>query len=250
MDDIVLTDVNFEEIIGHMKTTDRPFTNSECLFVEYHDIVKAPWYILLTVLPQNKKANEVLKISELLEGMDSDALFEWYCNRQNRNFLLDIARLPCNQFDYDKLLSMMMEGNEIFYRVDTTLNAVPMIKKALIGKQAKSVIIYNETDNPFIRDDIKRLFGNRGSIKFLHGNFADVVKKNIPIDTTFILSDFNKVVTLADIGHLSYSSIVLPYDFAYNFIFSENGEKMPVVDFTYLGKDSMFKLNFFNSCYQ
>ena len=114
-------------------------------------------------------------------------------------------------------------------------------------KQAKSVVIYSEDNNKYIRDDIKRLFGKYDAVKYMYGDFEKVLEK-IPQDSSFMLSDFNKVVTMADAGRLNYASLILPYDYEYNFVINEEGKRVPIVDMTYLGKDNLFKVAYFNAC--
>lgn len=245
-DDIIITKDNAKDIMSNMKTGG-VFMNSKCLFVEYYDIIKAPWYILLSVIHQNETIRPIIKTS-LVSYLDTNSLFEWYCNRKHRNFLYDLAAVPLDKVDYDQILDILMR-NEIFYTVDTELNAVQVIKTALKEHVVEQVVIYNEDENLFIREDIKRIFGNNPKVKFMHGDFSDVLK-SIPNDSSYMLSDFNKAITMADENRLSYASLILPYDFEYNFVKDGKGEKVPAIDFAYLGKDHLFKLNFFNACYQ
>lgn len=245
-DDIILTSENFKEVISNMRTSKSLFLNSECMFVEYHDIIKCPWYILLSLISQNQKIKPILDLTEI-EYLDSNGLFEWYCNRKNRNFLQDLAIDKNNPEEFDKILSVLM-NNEIFYSIDTKLNAVNSIKIAIKQRMVKNVIIYSEEENEYIRDDIKHIFGNISNIKYRHGDFREVLK-DIPIDTTYMLSDFNKIIIMAEENRLNYASLVLPYDFSYNFIINDKDERVSIIDLTYLGKDHLFKYAFFNACY-
>lgn len=244
-DEVVLTPENFKDVMQHMHTTNTTFMNSQCLFVEYYDIVKAPWFILLSVIHQNEKIKPIID-TEQISSYDTNQLFEWYCKRTNRNFLLDLAIAPTNKVAYNDILDVLMQ-NEIFYQIDTKLNAVEAITIALKHKQAKSVVIYSEDNNKYIRDDIKRLFGKYDAVKYMYGDFEKVLEK-IPQDSSFMLSDFNKVVTMADAGRLNYASLILPYDYEYNFVINEEGKRVPIVDMTYLGKDNLFKVAYFNAC--
>lgn len=244
-EDVVLTNDNFKEVMEHMSVSKNMFLNSECIFVEYYDIIKAPWYILLSVLPQNQKIREILDLSEV-DYLDSNGLFEWYCNRKNRNFLQDLSIDKNIPDEMDKLLSVLM-NNEIFYTTNTQLNAIKVINTALNHKMAKNIIIYTEEKSVHAENDIRTLFSKK-NVEYRYGDFRSVLK-DVPTDTTYFLSDFNKVVTMAEENHLNYSSLVLPYDFSYNFIMDENGNKVPLIDFTYLGKDHLFKMAYFNACF-
>ena len=244
----VMTKDNIDEIFKHMTTGNRMFLNSECIFVEYHDILKCPWYILLTVLQQNNKVQPILDLTKI-EYFNTDALFEWYCNRENRNFLYDLLKPEASNLDMDKLLDTLMD-NEIFYTIDMPLNATAAIQKVLKNKLVKKIVVYSESYSKYIEEDVKKLFSNSGNVKYRTGDLKKILKDDVPTDTTYFLSDFNKVITLADCDHLSYGSLVLPFDFEYNYCKNDKGERTPIIDFTYLGKDHLFKLAYFNSCYK
>ena len=244
-DNVTLTKENFKDVMSHMHTTDTMFMNSQCLFVEYYDIIKSPWFILLTVIHQNERIRPIIDTSRI-EGLDTNELFEWYCKRENRNFLLDLATAPTNKIEYNLILDVLME-NEIFYTVDTKLNAVDAILTALRQKMVKKVVIYTEKENKFVREDIQRIFGAYGNVKYWYGDFKKNISK-LPDDSSYMLSDFNKIVSMADAEHLNYASLILPYDYDYNFIVNEDGSKAPIVDMNYLGKDFLFKVAYFNAC--
>ena len=245
--DIVdMTSDNAKDIMKNFAKQEEIFLNSECVFVEYYDILKCPWYILLSVLHQNDKIRPVVDLSAV-EYLDTNELFEWYCNRKNRNFLFDLASAPTDKMDYDALLAALME-NQVFYQVDTLLNVVEPLKICLRQKMIKKMVVYTEEDNPYVREDIVNIFGQKSNIHYYHGDFAKVLER-IPTDTTYFLSDFNKIVTMAECKRLNLASLVLPYDFEYNFSYNEKDEKIPIVDMDYLGKDFIFKLNYYNSCY-
>ena len=244
---IELTKDNIKDVLSKYAKNDKMFVNSECVFVEYYDIIKCPWYILLTVIHQNEKVKQLLDLTPV-EYLDSNELFEWYCNRKYRNFLFDLASAPIDKVDYDMLLTALMSNNEIFYQVDTRLNAVEPLKEVLRQKMMKKLIIYTEEKNDFVKEDITNLFGNKSNVLYYHGEFDKVLDK-VPSDTTYFLSDFNKVVTMAEKNRLNLASLVLPYDFGYNYYFNDKNERTSYVDFTYLGKDHLFKVNYFNSCY-
>lgn len=262
-EDVILTKDNAKEILTHMLTSDTVFTNAQCLFVEYHDCIKSPYFILLTVLSQNKKIRDLIDISPI-DGLNTEQLFEWYINRKNRNFLLDLATMSEDQVPYDVLLEVLM-NNEIFFKTNSELNTVDLIHTAIRTKTAKQIIIFNDmhydqngvalevtkNTNKFISDDVTRIFGKTSGVKFVSGDFRKVVK-SLPVDTSYILSDFNKITILEEEKHLTYASLILPIDFAYNYVFDDNGIRTtkPIINFDYLAMHNMFKLNFYNGTYR
>lgn len=246
--EIDLTKDNFMDIMKSMHSSSGVFLNSECLFVEYHDIIKMPWYVLMTIVHQNEKLLPLINI-KTISGLDDTGMLEWYCNRSNRNPLIDIASAPLDKVDYDMLLDVLMTASPILYEADTELNGVQVIKTAIKQGLAKNVIFYSEKNEPSIDEDIERIFGKSSKIEVCHGSFRKLLETKIPDDTTYMLSDFNRVITLADTGKLNYASLVLPYDYAYNFIIHDDGTKEPIVDLEYLGKENVFKVAYFNACY-
>lgn len=263
-DEVVLTKDNAREVFGHMLSPDTVFTNSQCMVVEYHDCVKSPWYVLLTVLSQNKKIRELVDLTPI-DGLNSIQLFEWYRNRKNRNFLLDIASYPESVIPYDELLEVLM-NNRIFYLANTELNTVNIILTAVRTKTVKKVIIFNDKArdrdgkeleingeiSKHIAEDVANIFGNKNIVSFVNDDFSKIVD-SVPPDSTYIISDFTKITTLDDKKRLNYSSLVLPNDFAYNYVFDDNNglrTDTPIINFDYFAKNSIFKLNFFNASYK
>ena len=244
--EVNITKENFKDVMDSMHTNDGMFMNAECLFVEYQDIIKMPWYVLMSVIHQNEKLLPLINIKKI-DGLDETGLMEWYCQRVNRNPLVEIASAPLEKVDYDEILDVLMRNSEIFYEVDTCLNAVSAIKIALRQGIVKQVIVYSDEINPVIEKDVYGLLGNK-KVKFFAGNLDQVLER-MPQDSSYMISDFNKAITIADAGKLDYASLILPYDYAYNFVMDENGNRNPIVDFDYLGKDHLFKMTYFNACY-
>ena len=243
---ISLTKDNFEDIIGAMHAPNALFLNAECLFVEYQDIIKMPWYVLMSVIHQNEKLAPLINVNHI-DGLDDIGLMEWYCQRSNRNPLIDIASAPLDKVDYDEILTVLMKNSPILYEVDTELNAVGVIKLALRQGIVKQVIIYSDEVNQVIVDDAYKLFG-KNRVKVFCGNLPQVLER-MPQDSSYMISDFNKIISIADAGKLDYASLILPYDYSYNFVIDEKRERTPIVDMTYLGKDHLFKYSYFNACY-
>ena len=251
-EEVMLTPDNVMDVLTHLSTTDSVFTNSECIFVEYYDILKTPWYILLTVIPQNEKLSHIMDFSDVKE-LNLISLLEWYCNRENRNFLEELSKVEPGAIDLDRLLDVLM-GSEILYTANSELNTVEVIRLVLKKKLVKKVMVYAEPSHDksvdllqFIKKDVGELFYDNPLVSVVSGEFSEVLKQ-VPTDTTYFLSDINKVVTMSNEKRLDYASIVIPYDYAYNFVF-ENGKRtnMPLVNFDHLSKTNNFKLNFFNA---
>lgn len=227
------------------RSTDSVFFNSECLFVEYYDVIKAPWFILLGICRENENLKQIINIDPI-ENLPINSLFEWYVNRKYRNIFYELSRIkeiPMNVFD--NLLYDQMGSTGMFFEMDTELNAVPTIKKVLSGILVKEIVIYTEKYSKFVDTDIQQLFGDDKRVHYKHGDINTVLN-GIPTDTTYMLSDIDKVINIQETDHLGMSSIVIPHEYRYN----KTVDGKWNVDLEYLAKENIFKVAFFNACYQ
>lgn len=55
------------------------FLNSDYVVIQYIDMIKSPYLVLLDIIRTNPNLREVLKIEEI-ETFDTAALYEWYVN--------------------------------------------------------------------------------------------------------------------------------------------------------------------------
>lgn len=227
---------------------DTMFYNSQCLFVEYHDVLKCPWFSLLCTVKNNECIHQLFDLSEI-EDLDEMELFEWYINRKYRNIYQnfpiqkDRISIPLDIF-YDEFLTEQMGFSDFFYQTDTTLNfnttlSVVSEMKDLI----KKIIIYSEYENEFLKEDV---YKNYKHAEFVSGNFSDVIK-NVPNDSTFVFSDINKINLLAENKKLDYSSILVCDGYRYNYTLTD--KKKLLVDIELLKKRFTFKLDFFDNIY-
>lgn len=225
------------------RANDTLFYNSHCLFVEYMDLIKTPWFVLLNLCRQNEKLKSILDITPI-EDFSLDALFEWYMNRKNRNIFYELLfNKDVDLEEMDLLVKSQLEISPIFFTLDTALTVVPAINKILRENIIKEVIVYSEYYNQFMEEDIKQVFFENKKVKYRHGNLKDVLR-SIPIDTTYFLSDIEKIIALEETNHLDMASIILPYEYRYNK--NEKGEWN--IDLEYLAKNHIYKLSFYNAC--
>ena len=62
---------------------DTLFYNSQCLFIEYHDVLKSPWLILLNVVKNNEDLNRVFDMSEI---KNLDGQYDWIASWRNSEY--------------------------------------------------------------------------------------------------------------------------------------------------------------------
>ena len=77
------------DIIYH-SSTDTLFYNSQCLFIEFHDVIEMPWLMLAYMLRNDKNTQKIFKIDELSSYSIQDFV-EWYIYRKHRNIFKSIG---------------------------------------------------------------------------------------------------------------------------------------------------------------
>ena len=202
------------------------FLNSSCVFFEYFDVLKAPWFSFLKVIQSSNMFDNVMDLKDIKQ-MDDNELFFWYVCRKHRNFLLDLninkeALIHTNIKNEKELknwceLIMEKEMTECEYFFDDMyfLNFKDVLinlvnKKFLVNK----FICYSEYYSPYIERDLNNI---NHSIQYLYGDINKILKENVPNETTFILSDVEKMNNILDNNKLDYSSIILTDFFKYNY---------------------------------
>lgn len=231
---------------------DTLFYNSQCLFIEYHDALQSPWYILLAVLMQHEGIKSIFDFSDI-EGLNPNELYEWYVNRKERNIFKNFEYIGEGEGPSDKDLDELLHKNElasdIFYNtddVDSFLNFWHVLEKLAIVEKSliKKIYIYTETENPYIEKVLKEYFGN-ANINYVFGQLKDILK-GIPRDSTYVFSDIEKVNMLKELDKLAYSSILICDGYRYN----KNKDGKLKVDLEKESKDIIFKYAFFNGIYE
>lgn len=223
-------------------TSDTIFTNSQCLFVEYNDVIKMPMFVLLLILKNNKSMKNIFNMREIV-NLSLPELYEWYTTRKHINFLEDlplkVSNLPDNFFD-ETLNDLMLKSKDLYNNIGELSFADVLRMVIAQEKLVKRIVIYNKGNNDFIRNDVYEMYGDH--VEFIYGNFREVIE-NIPNDSTYVFSDINKINILAEMERLNFASILIPHGYRYNLIDSETYK----VNFEELLSKFTFKYEFFNS---
>ena len=233
-------------------STPNIFTNSQCIFIEYNDIIRSPGFNLLYGYLHNgyEEASKIFDLSEL-KDLDLNSLYNFYSNSLYRNILYELKFTDAftnllkeqgideNYIDsfkdnmYEKALSSVESLYDRYYlQFSDSLHA--LIRSGFV----KRYIIYNETDNRFIRNDISDTFGG---VDFAYGDLHDIFK-TLPRDTTYVFSDVKKVKILNECGMMEYSSILLGDRYEYNYD-DEDNYVIPIEIF----EDKIYKFNTFDA---
>lgn len=218
------------------------FLNADYIVIEYMDLIKSPYLVFLHCIRRNEKLREILKI-EQIEFLDDISLYEWYINRKHQNFLVDLNRYPdqISEKDLYDLLELQLNNSPMMYEQATMLLLGERLPIMQAKKMAvKDIIIYHPHENNFAKDDLTRETNHE--FTFMN-NFEEVLDK-AKSNSTYFLSDIEKVITMKDKEYLKCSSVTLPVEYRYN--------KKNMNDFKYdlysLYKDIPYKLSFFRAC--
>lgn len=233
-----------------IRTENTLFKNSQCLFVEYSDILKTPFFLLMRALQQADNFKKVFDISKI-EKMSIGELYIWYIHRNNFNPLRDFKVIAdVENYDdgfYDYIFRENLASSDIFYNENTELIFSNILKNVLKENDSNfihKVIIYDEFGNEFTKRDVETNYvSDKIRVEFRLGDFKDAIH-DIPRDSSYIISDINRIKSLDEMNKLEYSSLLLPYEFDYNI--DKNLERYKV-DIEELAKTKTFKINFFKN---
>lgn len=206
------------------------FTNDDAIFIEYHDVLKCPWYVFLTLVHNNGIMSEIFDMRSIAK-YDKDELYEWYTNREYRNIFAnlpirtDVIESLKNDYgkDYnlkkwlDDTLNYELEEIPITVEANSDLNCMKIASYITQTKNlVKKIYVYTEEYNSNIEKDIDSIFDMKAN--YVHGDFKEVLKNSgITNNSTFIISDIKKIVDLDDAGILEYSSVLLVERYKYNY---------------------------------
>ena len=238
------------------RSTNGLFLNSKCIFVEYVDIIKSPYFILAWVLSTSKDILKEPFDTGVLNGLDADELAEWYYHRKHQNLLLDlIPNEKYGEVDLDKVDSLL---DQQIQDSSALLDSCPLLNfgKALQilcflndGLFLPEMQIYYPFKNETIHSDILGVFENiegvseksQINIKYVYGDIGDVLR-NVPDDSTYVFSDISNVLVLEELGKLDYASILIPSEYHYNF---DDEDEDYLINFDELAKEHPFKFSTF-----
>ena len=218
------------------------FLNSDYVVIQYIDMIKSPYFVLLHVIRDNPKLREILKLEEI-DTFDSGALYEWYVNRKHQNFLIDLNRDP-DKFSeefMDELLADQMCLAKEFY-TEANMLCTEYMLKFLKSKRdmVKDIIVYFPYKTPYAREDLKKVIGS----DFVFMDDFDAICKKCGSNSTYFLSDINLIDRMESNKVLEFSSIILPIEYRYN----KKNMKDFKIDFAKKLQEVTFKLSFMRTC--
>lgn len=221
--------------------SDTIFYNADYVVIEYIDMIKSPYLILLNHIRRNDRIREILKL-EQIDNLDDVSLYEWYINRKHQNFLMDLNRYPdqISKEDMDGILEEQMNITPMWYNEANVLLLGPMLSKFKSQKFAKNIIIYHPHNNDYAKKNLEEIFGTEYIYVSEFEEAVDMAKEN----STYFISDVDKLNILKDKGYLGFSSVTIPVEYRYN---KKNMNDFKF-DFMSLYKEHPFKLSYMRTC--
>lgn len=219
------------------------FYNCEAIFIEYNDIIKAPMATLLNVIKSNKKLGEIMDFSKI-NKLSSKGLLEWYVTRKHINPFEDLIKpgIPYDKENIDGLLYNQLTCSKNFIDYSEPLLFMQTLKILMSREIVKKIFIYSPIKLPGLEEDVKLYLDK--DVTFLYGTLEDALKK-VPNDSTYVLSDIEKVNILDDCGKLNMNAILVPYSYRYNYMLTNKVEVK--VNFDKLLDKCVFKYAFFKA---
>jgi len=240
------------DAVNIVKTNDGAFINSKAIFVEYNDVIKCPFFVMLNQMKADSNFNTLFDLDGI-KNMNIVELNYWYNNRKHQN-IFRCFELRDKVFDnyfngsiaeYDEFIEDLPE-NELktfpdFISYPSYLNFAEILKTAIETKAVSTVYIYNEFYNEVLEQDIKESYP---SAKFVYGNLKEVLNnKDISKDTTYVFSDIEKIKCLEETKRLTNVSVLLAEKFGYNY----NRDNKYKVDVNEIYSDYLFRMDGFDN---
>lgn len=240
-------------------TNDAPFVNSKGMFIEYDDVIKSPFLMMLYQMRHDVNFNKMFNLDKI-KLMTLEELGFWYNNRKNKN-VFKCFKLRDDAFDtifkgsislFEEFIDELPE-NELkafpeFVDYPTYLNFHNILLNVIESKVANKIYIYNEFYNEAIEKDLKSLYGN--SVKFIYGDLGEILNsKDLPNELTYVFSDLNKIDYLHRTKRLDGSCILLADVFGYNYKDTDNhdGKREYIINVDEVYPDEIYRLSSFNN---
>lgn len=226
---------------GIIRSTNKMFRNTECVFVEYHDCLHLTGLIVLRGIQESCK--DVFGIDlDQISLLDTKGLLQWYVFREHRNFLIDLwdKSKPIPFELLDAYLAEQFKADAL-YQIPFSSVISDLLVHTIEFGVVKNVVVYADEVCDGIKKDVYRLLGESATV--VGGDLPSALSE-IPMDTTYIFSDFEKVITLSETGHLDGAAVLLPSNYRYNYIRTADEVIQPVVNLDYLSTVHRFSLGY------
>lgn len=227
--------------MGTNPETFNQFSGTHALFVQYDDIIRSPMLNVMRMNKRNPKLATLVDLSSICY-MYHYGIYEWYVNRLDWNPL----RALCPDLDEETAFNVMktfIASDKIYTESSVQLPFVEIMRFILQQKYNMKVFIYNEFDNPFVKNDIDELFPNY-RIEIITGSVREAIKK-VPNDATYVFSNMLFVDVLDELDKLKLSNIMVAGNYRYNYQLTDH--RVMKIHLAKLREKCAFKLKLFTA---
>lgn len=192
-------------------TTGNVFDNSGCLFIEYMDTVRAPWYTLSCVLDIHVLGN-LLDVSPVI-GYKKNAWKYWYVNRKTQDPFLNFTRKEgVKETDIIELSHTLLHTNDAIIQASKPLAFYNAIETLEMANVAQRILMWTDKEYASIRNDIAESFPH---VEYVFGDLKEVLS-SVNKDATYVFSNGKHIACLQEMNRLEYATVLLADTYTYS----------------------------------
>ena len=220
------------------------FTNAKGIVIEFLDVCMCPGF---TIMNDLRRIGSEGSVYRKYKDYSNAALFEWYVNRKNNNFLCELYNINPNdpkKQSVDLMYKECMRIPQYYLEKAFKLNFMNVLDylrdtKSLVPK----IYIYSDFEIPAIQTFLDH-YPMSTSCEYIYGDFRELLHTKLTESkVTYVLSDIEKIRILKEEDRLKMSSIILPAEYRYNKI-DMNTLKYPIDEWQ---QEIPFKFGLFNA---
>jgi hypothetical protein len=221
-------------------------TRDQYIFICYKDVIKHCYPIMLNKIIHvyYDELNELLYL-DVIKDYDIYNLERLCIERTDVNPFRYLKRDICTNETADLLLETFEDEMFDMYTQSKFTNFGSRIFNLVTQPQIKELYIYVERPITQIMYDCKTYFEQFGNkIKYVCGDFIDVIKKLPNKPTSYILNDADYIKDLIDNNFIEFTEIIIA-ELGYNFEVSEDKSIVLKNGYEDLMEEHIFKIGYF-----
>jgi hypothetical protein len=221
-------------------------TRDQYIFICYKDVIKHCYPIMLNKIIHEyyDELNELLYL-DVIKDYDIYNLERLCIERTDVNPFRYLKRDICTNETADLLLETFEDEMFDMYTQSKFTNFGSRIFNLVTQPQIKELYIYVERPITQVMYDCKTYFEQFGNkIKYVCGDFIDVIKKLPNKPTSYILNDADYIKDLIDNNFIEFTEIIIA-ELGYNFEVSEDKSIVLKNGYEDLMEEHIFKIGYF-----
>jgi len=203
--------------------------SEECLFIQYHDIIKSFKPYLLTRLLYNedyRKGYDYCIDFDMFKDYSDSQLLGLVVKSIDKNILKTVMKVP---FNYHACMSSLYTSFPDMFSESKHLAIGSSIHFLLKQKYVTKIYIHTEIYDRRIHEDIQNSYQDMNRINYITGDFIDAVNSVEEKITTFIINDIKLVDGIINAGKAEYTNILIA-DCGWNYKKNKEGKAVLDVD--------------------